>query len=63
MIQLHFCAKQLKIDKTMGVLHSFVQNYVKYSNTEDFRKNSHIIMLLYFMQVLIVSLTFYYCNA
>ena len=63
MIQLHFGAKQLKIDKTMCVLHSFVQNYVKYANTEDFHKNSHIIMLLYFMQVLIVSLTFYYCNA
>ena len=40
MIQLHFGVKQLKIGKTMGVLHSFVWNYVKYANMEGFCRDS-----------------------
>ena len=36
MIQLHFGVKQLKIDKTMGILHSFVWNHIKYANVEVF---------------------------
>ena len=41
MIQLHFGVKQLKTGKTMRILHSFVWNYVKYANMEDFA-DSHI---------------------
>ena len=32
MIQVHSGVKQLKIGKTMGVLHPFAWNYVKYAN-------------------------------
>ena len=42
MIQLHFGVKQLKIGKTVGVLHAFVVNYVKYANMEGFHRDSHI---------------------
>ena len=42
MIQLHFGAKQMKIGETMGSLHSFTWNYVKYANMEGFRRDSHI---------------------
>ena len=42
MIQLHFGVKQLKIGKTMGVLHSSTWNYVKYANMEGFCRDSHI---------------------
>ena len=31
----------MKIGETMGVLHSFAWNYVKYANMEDFRRDSH----------------------
>ena len=44
MIQLHFDVKQLKIGKTMGALHSFMWNYIKYANMEGFRRDS--IMLI-----------------
>ena len=40
MIQLHFGVKQLKIGKTISVLHSFVCNYVKYANMEGFCRDS-----------------------
>ena len=42
MIQLHFGVKQLKVGKTMGVLHSFVWNYVKYANMEGFHRNNQV---------------------
>ena len=32
----------MKIDKSMGVLHSFTWDYVKYANMEGFRRDSHI---------------------
>ena len=32
----------MKIGETMGVLHSFAWNYVKYANMEGFRRDSHI---------------------
>ena len=32
----HFGVKQLKIGKTMGVLHSFAWYYAKYANMEGF---------------------------
>ena len=41
MIQLHFGVKQLKIGKTMGALHSFVWNYVKYTNMEGFCRDCY----------------------
>ena len=41
MTQLHFGVKQLKIDRTMGVLYSFGWNHVKYANMEGFRRDSH----------------------
>ena len=46
MIQLHFEVKQLKILKTMGVLHSFVWNFVKYANMEGFHRDSHICYVI-----------------
>ena len=42
MIKLHCSGNQLKIGKTMGVLNSFVWNYVKYANKEGFCRDSHI---------------------
>ena len=42
MTQLHFGVKQLKIDRTMGVLYSFGWNHVKYANMEGFCRDSHI---------------------
>ena len=39
--ELHFGVKHLKIDKSMCVLYSFVWNYVKYTNTEGFCRDSH----------------------
>ena len=35
--------KQLKIGKTIGVLHSFVWNYAIYANMESFHRDNHII--------------------
>ena len=35
--------KANKIAESMGVLQSFVQNYVKYANMEGFCKDSHIL--------------------
>ena len=31
----------MKIGETMGILHSFAWNYVKYANMEGFRRDSH----------------------
>ena len=42
MIQLHCGVNQMKIGKSMGVLHSFVWNFVKYANMEGFHRDSHI---------------------
>ena len=44
MIQLHFGVNQMKIGESMGILHSFAQNYVKYANMEGFCRDmqSHI---------------------
>ena len=46
MIQLHVGVKQMKIGETMGSLHSFAWNYVKYANMEGFRRDSHIYRCL-----------------
>ena len=46
MIQLHVSIKQMKIGECMGVLHSFVWNYVKYANTEGFCRDSHIYQIM-----------------
>ena len=43
MAKLHFGVKQLNIGETMGVLHSFVWNYVKYTNMEGYCRDSHIL--------------------
>ena len=43
MIQLHFVVKKLKVGKSMGVLHLFVLNYVKYANTEGLYKGSYLM--------------------
>ena len=32
----------MKIAETMGVLHSFTWNYVRYANMEGFCRDSHI---------------------
>ena len=40
MIQLQFDVKQLNKGKTMGVLHPFVWNYIKYTNMEGFCRDS-----------------------
>ena len=45
MIQLYFGVKQLKIGKTIGGLHLFVWNYVKYTNMKGFHRDSHIYQL------------------
>ena len=42
MIQLHFGVKQLKIGKTMGILHSVVCDYVNYANMEGFQRQSQL---------------------
>ena len=42
MIQLHFGVKQMKIGESMGILHSFAWNCVKYANMEGYRRDSHI---------------------
>ena len=42
MIQRHVGVKQKKIGETVGALHSFAWNYVKYANMEGFRWDSHI---------------------
>ena len=42
MLQLHLSVKQMKIGETMGALHSFAWNHVKYANMEGFRRDSHI---------------------
>ena len=49
MIQLHFGVKQLNIGKIIGVLQSFVWNYVKYANMEGFRRDSHIYFIAHFL--------------
>ena len=46
MIYLHFGVKQLIIRKIIGVLQSFVCNYVKYVNVEGFCRDSHINTVL-----------------
>ena len=50
-MQLHFGIKQLKIDKTMGVLHSFVWNYVKYTNMEGFHRDTTYTNMIYIQYV------------
>ena len=47
MILQHFVAKQLKIGETMGVVHSFMWNFVKYAKMEGFRRDSHILSANY----------------
>ena len=55
MIQLHFDVKQLKIGKTVDVLHSCVSNYVKYANMEGFRRDSHICSDGYCAKILCIN--------
>ena len=43
MIKIHFGIKQMKIGESMGVIHSFAWNYIKYTNMEGFCRQSHII--------------------
>ena len=44
MIKIHFGIKQIKIGESMGVIHTFAWNYVKYVNMEGFRRHSNTLL-------------------
>ena len=52
MIKLHFGVKQLKISKNVGVLHSFVWNYV---NTLTWRVFAETVTIIIIIAVKIVN--------